>query len=199
MAKENNLLFYLALALLILSVLAFSLNVTKLIRITGYAASTGSINLTVESRTQINFTTSMINWSSGAVTSGSPSATLDTSAGTVTNGNWTAVSSGLVLENIGNVNATLDLGAIKNASSLIGGTTPTYKWNMSNVEAGSCINSSGMNLGVFYEVNGTIRICGNFLNNNSKDTMRIDFQLVIPSDSLTGALNDTITATATAA
>ena len=171
--------------------------------ISGYATSTGEANLTVESAVIINFTTSQINWGSGRVNSGFGSAGLNTfETNNVTNGNWTLqTAGGLRIQNLGNVNVTLNLSGTKTAAQMIGGTGPGYKWNVSNVESGSCLNSTGgtdfLALNNFYNVNTTTALfCGRFQFVDSADTVRIDFNLTVPSDSLTGALGDTITATA---
>src|SRR3989344_5384979 len=100
---ENRNLFYFALILLVVSLIVFFININKVIEVTGHA--TGTANLTIEQKAEINFTTNSINWASGSVTVGQSKAIL-VSNNTVTNGNWTANSAGLVLENIGNENAT---------------------------------------------------------------------------------------------
>ncbi len=176
--------------------------------ISGYATSTGEANLTVESAVIINFTTNTISWGSGRVNSGYSSAGLNTyETGNVTNGNWTlsaASRGGLRIQNIGNVNVTLNLSGTKTAATMIGGTGPSYKWNISNFETHSCRNSTGgaaasngLPLDNFYDVNTTTtEFCRFFQFNDSQDTIRIDFNLTIPSDSLTGVLTDTITVTA---
>jgi|SRR3989338_1543082 len=171
--------------------------------ISGHVTSTGVANLSVESSAIINFTTNTISWGSGRVNAGSSSAGLNTFAtNNVTNGNWTLQQGGgLRLQNLGNLNLTLNLSGTKTAAQLIGGTGPSYLWNISNVETGSCRNATGgisfLNLNVFYTVNtSTAEYCRFFQFNDSQDTIRIDFNLTIPSDSLTGVLTDTITATA---
>lgn len=191
-------------ALLIFAVILFVVSGAWLLvsynQTTGFATSTGTANLSVESSASINFTTNNINWQSGKVGVGLTNATLDTSAGTVTGGNWTVVSQGLVLENIGNTNVTLDIKTGKTAATFIGGTSPSYEYNVSNVEASSCTATAGFNLGVWYTVNTTdpgTRVCDLFQFANGADTIRIDLRLVVPSDSKTGALGDIITATAT--
>jgi len=206
---NHNILLYFAIFLLAISLIVFSVNIIKIMRITGRATDTGEINLTVESKTQINFTTDEINWGSGSVSAGASNATLNTAGGAnnVTNGNWTGNTAGLVVENIGNKNVTLDLKTGNNATALLGGTNPSYQYNVTNVEAGSCTNStggnnmsSGISLGNFYDVNTTdpgTRVCDVFAHTDSIDTIRIDIKLVIPSDSKTGKITDTITATAT--
>lgn len=171
--------------------------------ISGYATSTGEINLTVESDATFTFTTSQINWGSGRVNAGQSSAGLNTfETNNVTNGNWTLQNAGgLRLQNNGNTNLTLNLSGTKSAAQLIGGTGPSYRWNISNLEAGSCRNSTGgtdnLALNLFYNVNTTTALfCDIFQFDNSADSIRIDFNLTVPSDSLTGALGDTITAIA---
>lgn len=171
--------------------------------ISGYATSVGEANLTVESAVIINFTTSQINWGSGRVNVGQSSAGLNTFAiNNVTNGNWTLQNAGgLKIENLGNVNVTLNLTGTKTAAQMIGGTGPSYKWNVTSFESGACTNSTGgsgaLPLISFYDVNTSSTLfCDRFQFLDDRDVIRIDFNLTIPSDSLTGALGDTITAIA---
>jgi hypothetical protein len=164
--------------------------------ITGYASTSGSINLTVSNYTIINFTTSTINWGSGQVDGNASYAILDTAVGNVTDGNWTAVSNGFVVENIGNVDVIFNLSFGKTASSFLGGTSPEYKYNVTNLEASSCTAASGFTLGDWNEVSsGQIAICSNLSFNPSSDLIRIDFKLQIPSDSYINTRGDTMTAT----
>lgn len=191
----------------LISVGFFYISAKELIHsISGYATSTGEVNLTVESDATATFTTSQINWGSGRVNSGQSSAGLNTfETNNVTNGNWTLQNSGgLRIQNNGNVNLTLNLSGGKTAAQMIGGTGPSYRWNISNVESGSCRNSTGgtsnLPLNNFYDVNTTTALfCSFFHFDNAQDSLRIDFNLTIPSDSLTGSLGDTITATVFAA
>ncbi len=165
--------------------------------------ATGEANLTVETAASNNYTRNALTWQSGRVTNGAASAYLDTAAGTVVNGNWTAVTSGLRIENIGNVNVTLNLSVGKAASAFIGGTSPAYSCNVTNGEVGSCVNLSGgtgnnlSHLGIYYTPNTTTSLwCPLFQFIDSKDLINISINLTIPSDSITGALGDVVTATA---
>ena len=181
--------------------------------VTGFAAgnqSTGKINLTIESGLIINFTTDVIDWGSGRVTAGAANATLDTSRNAtykVINGNWTGwygnKSRGFILENIGNLNTTIWLKTGKNSTQFIGGSNPAYQFNITNNGTNSCTNASGFNLGAYYDANTTsisgTKICDVFDTRTGSDTIQIDILLRIPADSLTGDLEDTITATAYAA
>ncbi|MEK6811470.1 MAG: hypothetical protein AABX96_03105 [Nanoarchaeota archaeon] len=175
--------------------------------ISGYATSTGEANLTVESQATINFTTISISWGSGRVTPGANGASLSSVEGTnnVSGGNWSLITAGgLRLVNLGNVNVTLNLSGTKTAAAMIGGTGPVYKWNVSNLEASSCLNVTGGTdatpLGIYYDVNttATALFCGRFRYADASDSIMINFNLTIPSDSIVGALGDTITATALA-
>jgi len=180
---------------------------SNLLGISGFAI-TGEANLTVETIALINFTTSAVEWGSGRVDNGATAASLNTfETNNVTGGNWTLTTAGgLRVENAGNVNVSLNLTGTKTAAAFIGGTGPVYKWNITNVEANSCLNASGssvdrLDLDTFHDVNTSLAssmICPVFQPGTSNDLIRIDFNLTIPEDSTTGLLTDTITATAVA-
>lgn len=181
---------------------------------TGFASQTNAtINLTVNSVLSVNFTNNTINWGAGYVNPGATYANLTTGAGdtiTAQFGTWTIVgangSGGFVVENIGNLNASLHILTYKTAAQLLGGTSPHYQFNVTNIEASSCLNYSGgttalgstglQQLGVFNETNTTApgtSICGLFPYRDSSDTIRIDMRLTVPYDSLNGSLSDIVT------
>jgi hypothetical protein len=204
--KEEKFLLAIAVIAVLVSVMAAGFTYFSIAnlaaRISGF--TTGEFNLTVETTIEINYSVNSIDWSSGRVDSGSTSAYLDTTSGTVVNGNWTVNSVGLIIENIGNINGTINLSGTKTAAQLLGGTSPVYQWNVSNVEANSCVNATtgihaaGQNgtesLDKFLNVNTTTaQFCPILAFRDSGDSIRIDFNLTVPSDSLTGALGDVIT------
>jgi hypothetical protein len=213
--KPDKTLFFLFLISLFVFALAVKVNFSsgdfKLGGfLTGFATAgnttSAKLNVTIESGLLINFTIDTIEWGSGRVT-GSTNGTLDTSkSGTdkVSGGTWfwqgtSNKTDGFIIENVGNVNATLYLKTAKNATNFIGGTSPVYQFNITNNKTGSCINSSGFALGQFYNVNTTsdgTKVCDTFASGDTKDTIRIDVLLTIPTDSNLGALSDIITATA---
>ena len=196
--KRNDFLFVFAVVVIVLALMNIAFTINK-INITGHATGTGTANLTVGNWTAVNFTTSVVNWGSGVVQSGQLNATLNT-LGEGANGNWTNVTAGLILENIGNVNVTIDIKTGKTAAAFLGGTNPQYLLNFTNNKTGSCYNQTNVALGFWYAVNTTdpgTRVCNNFTFYNSSDAIRIDIKLGVPYDSLTGALSDVITATAT--
>lgn len=175
------------------------------LKISGLVAN-AEANLTVEQNIEVNFTTRAISWGAGKVNSGNAAALTTYGTNNVTGGNWTlTVAGGLRLRNEGNLNVTLNLSVGKSAANFIGGTNPVYVWNISDVEAGSCVNStggsytpeSGFNLSRHIPASATtIRICGNFTYPSGADDIRIDFNLTVPEDVTSGAKGDVITATA---
>ncbi len=201
--KSENFLLAFAITAAVVSLVVFGYSYSNLgdlvLKISGYATGTGTANLTVETQAAVNFTTNIVNFGSGRVSEGFTSASLITvGSGTVSGGNWTAAS-GLILENIGNTNVSLNITVGKNASNFIGGTNPVYEINVSNVETGSCTNAT-FALGIFYNANTSNNIlnCNVFRFDSAADSLRIDFNLTIPENSLKGSLGDIITATATA-
>jgi hypothetical protein len=184
----------------------YTVNEYKNTWLTGFATQAGDVNLTVEAAALINFTIDSIDWGSGQVDAGQDIATLNTCCGgSVVDGNWTTVSDGFQVRNIGNVNLTLNLRTGLDAAGFIGGAAgggPVYQYNVTNVKAGSCTAPGTFTLGTFNNVNttspGTL-VCDNFQFADASDTIRIDIRLVVPSDSRTGALSDTMTATIAAA
>ena len=157
--------------------------------ITGFATANGSVNVTINNLTSLNFTTSEINWGSGAVDVDSVWATLDTT-GNVVNGTWSTVSSGLVIRNSGNVNLTLNLSTGKNADSFIGGVGASYQYNVSNIDVDACETPAGFSLDSYYDAGNNTLICDYFEPNGS---IRIDLKLRIPVDSSLGILSDVAT------
>lgn len=165
----------------------------------------GNATLTITENLQINFTTDTIDWGSGRVDNNENFSRLN-SEGTVTNSTtnpWSTVNNGLVLENIGNTNATIELYAGSNASTFIGGgqgsaKNPEYKWKASNDEANSCGTLSDTSYTSVNTTDPGTTICDPLKYENSNDQLEIDIEVVVPYDANTGSKTDTLTATATA-
>lgn len=165
--------------------------------LTGFATDTGTANLTIESLANVNFTTDNINWGSGYVNSTEDSATLNTE-GVMNGTDWTTISSGLILENIGNVNVTVNLSAASVAADFIGGdtVTPEFKWKVSDSEANSC--NLGPNITTYTEVTTSEQVaCSNMGYQASVDTIEIDLMVLVPRNAV-GTKGNVITAEATA-
>ncbi len=173
-------------------------------KLTGFASDTAIVNLTVTQSVAVNFTIDKIEWGRGNVniSAGCTYAILETN-GTVWCGNWTSVSDGMYLENIGNVNVTLDLACNETAANFIGGTAPSYQYNVTRNSTSSCVNGTdaadAFPLGAYQDVNVTgvgTRICSQFNYDTNHDSIRIDLKVQVPSNSKTGTRHSKWTATA---
>ena len=210
--KSENFLSVAAVISVIMLILSFgvayySVSSFKHNFLTGFATtSNGTILINITSAVSINFTTSSINWGAGRVTEGSTQAVLDTgnSANPVINGtDWTSVTQGFILENIGSLNASIKLFTSKNATTFIGGTSPSYQYNISNNKSGSCpAGNQAVTFGNYNDVNITnpgTTVCSRLQFLDSTDTLRIDIKLVVPYDAPTGNSSDQMQATASVA
>ncbi|MEA3378514.1 MAG: hypothetical protein U9Q69_02630, partial [Nanoarchaeota archaeon] len=96
------------------------------------------VNLTITSQLIINFTMDNVSFGSGYVKSGASACVLSTgetaedTAGCASF-NTPGIVHGLLLENIGNEYAEVNLSNRNWSSSMIGGTEPGYAWKWSNV------------------------------------------------------------------
>jgi hypothetical protein len=189
----NHILTYVSILVIFLSFISLGLVLN--------GNAVGTLNITIYKFVNINFTTNLVNFGNGAIDSGKVNATIDT-LGNVINGNWTPTNSGFILENIGNVDVSLDLKSGKTAIQFLGGTSPLYQYNFTDKagKTGSCTNGT-FPKGAWINVNTTNsgdRLCNPLRFSDSNNTIRIDLKLVIPADSLTGNLTDIFTAVATA-
>jgi len=167
------------------------------IRFTGHVTNvtdTAVVNVTITSTAAINFTTDFIDFGDGLVDAGESSATINTEGGACTNGNWSVISTPLVLVNIGNQNVTLWISSDETAETLLGGTSPSFQYKITNTsgETGCAGSPSG-----YQDFSGTPTVICSLLEiYATKDSIDVDIQLIIPSDSLTGEKTATVTATA---
>ncbi|MBR9706252.1 hypothetical protein GOV14_04405 [Candidatus Pacearchaeota archaeon] len=167
----------------------------------------GEINLTIEGFVGITVNRDSIVWGNGSVnvTGGYQNATLYTQRdddGVVLQGNWSGANAkGLILENIGSVNATIYLMAGKDAHAFFSSSSNSneeYKWNITNKETGSC--NGGITKNVWIDVNtsspGTI-ICDEFDVVTTRDEIYIDLLITVPYDAANiGEQSDTLLITA---
>ena len=171
-------------------------------KITGLATETGEVNITIESLVSINITSAggsagkKIDFGSGYVTAGNTYAVLATNNTMVGGTSWNSVDGGFVVENLGNVNVTVGIKSTNAAAGFLGGTSPLYQYNVSVTEASSCNYTAGYGGNTYKDMTaGDITICDVFQNGDAMDEMRIDILLKVPSDSVTGALSETVTLT----
>lgn len=176
--------------------------------ITGLAIDTAAVGLDISGLAQVNWTTSTIQWSTGSVVAGKATCTLNSYSDpidTVNCSGFAAQNAGLVLENTGNKNVSLNISFGKNASTFIGDgsvVTAVYQWNVSNLEADSC-GTDTLELDSSWQTASTTHtvVCnstdGGFRFVDNKDRLKFDVMVVIPSDAASGGKTDSITVTAT--
>jgi len=166
--------------------------------LTGFATvnDTGVVNVTIETSAALNFSTALLDFGSGAVTGGAAGATLTSvGAGSTTDGTWTVQAGQLVLENIGNVNVSLNLTSNKTVADFIGGTSPTFKAVVTDNETGSCNGTQSFS--TLADISTTQQIACDILGfADTADTINIDFEIYIPNNAL-GAKTVGIVATGT--
>jgi len=172
--------------------------------ITGFygAAEEALVQLEISSLVQVNFTTDTIDWGSGYVKAGYDFCVLnsyDASIGANCS-SFTPQTAGLVLENIGNRNVTLNITMQKNAADFIGGASPVCQWNVSELESGS---APGLELtpGDWQSCSTTaVVVCNStgdgFLATDATDTLNFDVLVQIPSDAAPGTKSNVMTASA---
>ena len=163
------------------------------------AGPTGTVDFDIEAFTEINFITDSMDFGVGHVNNGTGSAILQSNeSGSVTGGSWATITTELVLQNVGTANVSLVLNSSANATDFIGGTSPLFKWMVTNSSGeDSCVAG---NASTFEEVNVTTgsTVCDTFYWDDSKDSIDINFELTIPYDaSVVTASSATITAIAT--
>jgi len=205
--KTDNLLLVVAVIAVVISIVSAGITYNYLSsfrnKLTGFATESGWVNLTIEQNVAINFTTEMVNWSNGTVDTGPTFALLDTSnqtAANVTDGSWMGNNRGLILENIGNKNVSIEIKSSSDANALIGGSSPIFRWKVSgndtskvcNFSSGGILNNTWLNVNT--TGNGE-KFCDQFFFEDTRDQLKIDFYAKIPTDSLTGDRGTTITVT----
>jgi hypothetical protein len=171
---------------------------------TGYASTAyGNVSITIASTELINFSDSLINFGSGYVLGGCTMAYLNTSVGTSYCGSWGGTFDQLQLQNIGNVNVSIDIRSNLNASDWLNGTGPAIYYNVTGGVTGAgndaCLNSTVNRTVGWWPLNQTdYRVCANFSWRANSNIINISVRLHVPLDAPSASHNVTIIATGTA-
>jgi hypothetical protein len=196
-----NILLTLSCIAAIVTFLILIITLNKFGIITGQATDTGEANLTIQEQASISFLVSQVNWGSGALIEGETDGLLNSEGGQENVTDFTNITEGLVIQNDGNVNVSLNISSSDNASTFIGGTNPDFEWKASNNETGSCVGGIQSGLTAYTNVPATLNqhvlVCNDLLYNNLNDTIRLDLQVRFTADAL-GTKGVLITATGTA-
>jgi hypothetical protein len=204
--KSNSIMTIVAIIAVVIAVINISVTITKISefrKITGYGIETGTVNLTIISFREINFSRWEMNWSYGSIGAGSIQANLTAYAESAMalGGNWSNnTAKALILVNTGSANASIVLGAGKTAATLLGGSAAlaNYSWNITDKEVGSCAGKTAAINGIFNQVNASVKVCTQFGTLPTANEIYISIRLSVPYDGTTGSLGDVITATAAA-
>lgn len=173
----------------------------------------GNATLTVVTLSELNFTDKSVAWGAGYVnTSGGYTVcklnTTDAYPPASGCANFTQETTGLIIENDGNTNLTIQLSSnVSAGTDFIGGTNPAFRYNVSNNENFACLNVSGnehpwdFNANEsFKDVNttgaGTI-VCPRLQYTDANDSLKIHLHVEIPYDAPAAAWGALLTATGT--
>ncbi|MEM4330650.1 MAG: hypothetical protein QW273_01420 [Candidatus Pacearchaeota archaeon] len=200
--EQDKLLVYVAIFAVVLSLLGTIVSYNSIMSMrkffTGFATENGTVTVEVSVQTLIKIyraggvdDSTTINWGQGSVEGGKDYALL-VSNGTVYQGSWSVIPEGFFVRNIGNTNVSLKISSLYDVNTFLGGTDPQFKYNVSNLEAGSCTFVSGYE-NVYKDFSTTPeQFCDVFQFADDKDEIRVDVLLKVPSDSLTGIRNNTV-------
>jgi hypothetical protein len=181
-------------------------------QITGAATTPTAIaRINITSRASINWTVATVDWGTGYVNDTATYCLLNTEGiNDLANcTNFTTVTQGLRLENDGNRVVQLNLSSNVSAAQFIGGTSPLFQWKMANNESDSCgnqqpgntcsLNSSALQYqGAYADVStASVEVCPCYKFQNTNDTINVELQVRVPSDSYYGVREATLTAIAT--
>ncbi len=181
--------------------------------LTGAAISPVALaRINITARASINWTVSAVDWGTGYVNDTALTCVLDTEGtNSITNcTDFTTVTEGLRLLNDGNRKVQVNISSNVTPAQFIGGTNPGFAWKWANNESNSCGdpapgNACGTNAsalqyqGAYSTVSvPSVEVCPCFNPQNANDLLNCELQVIIPSDSLTGVREATITAIATA-
>lgn len=176
--------------------------------LTGFAIEEeGVVNVTISSLSSIEIYSAggtpdskVIDWGTGRVAPGPGNFAILSTNGTVTGADgsapWSAVNGGFLVRNIGNTKVSLSIHATPTAADFIGGSSPSFQYNLSNLEASSCSSWETGIENVYTEFGSTpSSVCTSYGFAEDADELTLDILLKIPSDSKTGQRSSVVTLT----
>lgn len=195
---SNNKVLYLLIAAIGISLIG-TLMLYNQTSITGHATATGKANLTIVTRTEINFTVDNVNFGTGYVAPACNNCTMDSEGNTdACCVDFHGETDGFTIENIGNTNVTLNVSFAKDADTLLGGTAAinAYQFKVSNGANPGCTGS--LSNTVYTEITAASQYlaCDDMNFQLGTNEVDVDIKVVVPENSKKGELSDIITATA---
>ncbi len=202
--NQDNLLLIVAVVAVAITIIGLGVTYNSLSVfnnfLTGFATENGTVSVNIQTIASINITSAnnapgkTLNWGSGTFNAGASHALL-VSNGTVVNGTWTSIAKGFVVENVGNLNVTLNISAVSAASTFLGGTSPLFQYKFSNNESGSCTFSAGVENTWKEFTTTSTAACSKFHFVDTSDRINLDILVKIPNNGKTGALTNTVVLT----
>ena len=195
MKFAGDIISYVAILVIIVSLGSLGMQITGHSTVTDEAI----VNVTVSSSAAINFTVDLVEFGTGSVNNGTLGSTLETGQ-TPIGGTWSAEPAALTLENIGNVNLTLNISASEAADDYLGGKDPLFQYKVTDAASntGACVGNGASAYKNFTTTAASaVLACNPLQFDDDKDEIDVNIKLYIPSDSVTGTHTATITATGT--
>ncbi|MBU2638114.1 MAG: hypothetical protein KJ955_04020 [Nanoarchaeota archaeon] len=166
----------------------------------------GATNLTISTNLKINFSDDTVNFGSGWLCPACTSARIGTDGtnDTTCNCGWN-LPNGLILENVGNRYARINLSNTAQVGSFPGGAGAEYSWQWNNESAVTCTGANVMNLTGNQTAKSNLTapiltpglvLCERMNYSLNDNMINISFWVKIMQDSPVTAKNDTWTAVA---
>jgi len=211
MEISNKTLAVLLIIAIVVSVGGAMINIAKLSelakvvpaisKITGFGTTEyGRVNVSILTLASINLTEASVDFGVGYVTTGYTATELNTSNGTKP-ASWTESGNtffpkDLQIENIGTVDVFVNVSSDKDSATMIGGTSPTFRFAPYDAEAGSC--SEGLaNETEFATAATEYEICKNLTHLSANNLLNVSIIISISEDAPPGNKTAQLTITAT--
>lgn len=160
----------------------------------------GTTNLSITTLTEVNISRALVDFGAGNVVNGLANCTFNSSTG----GNnscasfpGTAANGGFIVDNVGNTNINVTANHTKGATTLLGGTSPSFQHKTSCKDA-SC--TATLSISTWTDITAAAKpeIVTNLNSSSTDDEVYYDIQLRVPDNANTGVASSTVTFAAVA-
>ena len=198
---SNKFLVFLLVIAILVSIIGTWYSIDRVNRLTSITGNpVGYVNVTIQSKTEINVTQPYCGFGTGYVTEGYDFAVLHPGSLAIgyycppSNGdvmaNWTNQSvynpDCIEVKNLGNSQPMLNVTSNKDAATMIGGTSPSVMVWSEDKDAGACSNNIDFDSKVEINDSANITICDSVGNTPSTDEVFVGCYLKIPKDASAG-------------
>ncbi|MBD3247444.1 hypothetical protein GF378_02380 [Candidatus Pacearchaeota archaeon] len=192
--KREKLILTLSWIIVLVTLLSLIVTLNKFGVITGQATDTGEANLSITKFASIRFTDAICDFGSGNVDEDSTYGWMYTNNGSTQNLTGLSACDGLIYQNDGNSEITVNLSSDTAAAGLLpGGTSPAFEWMVDDT---NCDGVAAANTYTTISAGADVTVCSNLSKTSTQD---VDFYLKIPEDAYTnGESSAVITVTGSA-